>query len=91
VVDELDHPNKTVIAMAFPSTARTVSLYFQGSLADRMLPLKLLSKLKARKAGLQPFRYFAIAFEGNSCLSRFITHDQRGDILFDGGHMRCQS
>ena len=89
VVDELVHPNVTVIAMAFPEAAQTVSLYFRGRLETHTLPLRLLSEGKARKTGLRPFRYLAFAFKGDSCLSRFITHDSGGHVLYDGGRMHC--
>jgi hypothetical protein len=91
VVDELDHPKFTVLAMGFPKDARTVTLEFNGRLRQRTVPLELLSPVKARKAGLQPFRYFTLAFLGDSCLSRFITHDARGRTLFDGGRMHCHA
>jgi len=91
VVDELNNPNVTVIAMGFRRDARTVTLVFNGRLRKRTLPLELLSPMKAHKAKLQPFRYFTFAFLGDSCLSRFITHDRRGHILFDGGRMHCQA
>ena len=90
VVDELDHPNVTVIAMAFPRAARSVSLFFAGKKKDLTMPLKLLSRYKAAKAGLVPFRYGAVAFKGQSCLSRFVTHAKDGTVLDDGGPMRCQ-
>jgi hypothetical protein len=91
VVDELDHPKVTFIVMAFPRNARTISLYFQGQHHDRTLPLEPLSSLKMRKAELRSFRYVSFAFQGNSCLSRFITHDSKGRVLDDGGHMRCRA
>ena len=90
VVDELDKPQVTVIALAFPPAAYSVSLFFSGNLKDRKMDLKLLSQYKAAKAKLRPFRYGAIAFKGNSCLSRFVTHSKDGTILDDGGRMRCQ-
>jgi hypothetical protein len=90
VVDELDHPNVTVIAMAFPRAARSVSLFFAGKKKDRTMHLRLLSRYKAAKARLVPFRYGAIAFKGQSCLSRFVTHAKDGTVLDDGGAMHCQ-
>lgn len=91
VVDELDHPNVTVIAMAFPPKAVSITLSFAGKKKDKVLPLKLLSAHQAQKTKLLSFRYGAIAFKGNSCLDRFVTHGQNGAILDDGGKMHCQS
>lgn len=90
VVDELDYPNVTVIAMAFPRAARSVSLFFAGKKKDLTMPLKLLSRYKAAKARLVPFRYGAVAFKGQACLSRFVTHAKDGTVLDDGGTMHCQ-
>jgi hypothetical protein len=90
LVDELNHPKVTVLAMGFPRDARSVTLEFNGKLQRRTVPLELLSPLKVRRAKLQSFRYFTFAFLGDSCLSRFITHDARGRILFDGERMHCQ-
>lgn len=89
VVDELDHPNMTVIAIAVPQRSRWVVLYFHGRLADRKVALQLLSPSKVRKTRVQPFRYAAVGFRGRSCLSRFVTLDGSGDVIFDGGPMRC--
>lgn len=91
IVDELSHPKVTVLAMGFPKDARAVTLVFHGHLRKRTVPLELLSPRKARKADLRPFRYVTLAFQGDSCLSRFITHDAQGRVLFDGGRMHCQS
>lgn len=91
VVDELDHPNLTVIVMAFPEAADSISLFFRGHVKDRTVPLELLSARKSEKAGLFPFRFFAIAFRGRSCLSRFVAHNRSGGVLYDGGRMRCRA
>jgi hypothetical protein len=91
LVNESDHAMVTVLAMGVPMNAREVTLVFHGSLRKRTMPLELLSGVKANKAKLRPFRYFTFAFRGHSCLSRFITHDARGHVLFDGGRMHCQA
>jgi len=91
IVDELDHPKVTVLAFGFSEEARTVALMFNGRLRNRTVPLERLSAAKVRKARVRPFRYFTFAFLGDSCLSRFITHDERGRTLFDGGPMHCQA
>lgn len=89
VVDELSHPNVTVIAFGLATQDRSIALYFHGSARDRVVPAKLLSPFKIRKTGLRPFRYVALAFKGRSCLSRFVIRDKFGDVAFDGGPMRC--
>lgn len=91
VVDELDRPKFTVLAMGFPNNARSVTLEFNGRLRKRTVPLELLSPVKAQKAGLRSFRYVTFAFLGDSCLSRFVTHDARGRTVFDGERMHCQA
>jgi hypothetical protein len=91
VVDELDHPKFTVLAMGFPTNARTVTLVFNGRLRKRTVPLRLLSSAKVGKTKLHPFRFVTFAFLGDSCLSRFITHDAYGRVLVDGERMHCQA
>lgn len=88
VVDELDHPKVTVLAMAFIPQAHEVTLYFAGR-SKRDVELKLLSRRKSHKAGLVPFRYATLAFAGNTCVTRFVVHYKNGEILNDGGRMRC--
>ena len=90
VVNELNRPKITALVMAFSREARSVSLYFNGQIEDRTIPLDGISARKARRIGIAPFSYMAIAFSGNSCVSRFVTHAKSGVILEDGGHMQCR-
>lgn len=89
VVDELEKPPTTFIVLGFPRQVASVSLYFKGPMRDRTIPLELLSPAQAHKTGLAPFRYFALAFSGRSCLSRFVTHARRGAVLDEGERMGC--
>ena len=89
LVDELEHPPITLTIFAVPQRAASVSLYFKGRMRDRTIPLTLLSRRKAQKTGLAPFRYFTLAFSGRSCLSRFVTHLPSGAVLENGEHMGC--
>jgi hypothetical protein len=91
VVDELDRPKITLLVMGFEPRVRSVSLFFAGKVADRTLALPKLSSFKAAKAGVRPFRYGTFAFAGNSCLSRFVAHARGGNVLDDGGRMRCHT
>jgi hypothetical protein len=89
VVDELVDPKITVLAMAFVPQVRSVTLY----LADRpskTIPLTLLSRHKAVKTDIDPFRYGTLAFAGDTCVTRFVAHDINGMVLDDGGRMRCR-
>lgn len=89
VVDELKQPPVTFAVMAFPANVASVSLFFRGSIRDRVQPLKLLSRSKARKTGLARFRYFSLAFSGRSCISRFVTHLRSGAVLDPGEPISC--
>jgi len=89
VVDELIQPPITFEVMAFPANVASVSLFFKGPLRDRVLPLKLLSRGKAQRTGLAPFRYYTLAFSGRSCLVRFVTHTRSGAVHDHGEHMGC--
>jgi hypothetical protein len=89
VVDELHKPRMTGLVMGFGSEVHSVSLYFKGRTADRTIQLHLLSKSKAAKGHLVPFRYGSFAFAGDSCVSRFVAHSKDGGVLYDGGRMRC--
>jgi hypothetical protein len=89
VVDEIDTPMFTMLVMAFPPNVESVSLFFNGRVRDRAIPMKLLSPHQARRARLVPFRYGAFAFPGHSCVSRFVAHSRTGRVIDDGGHMRC--
>jgi hypothetical protein len=91
VVDELKRPKVTVLAMAFVPEVYSVTLYFNGHLEDRTVQLSLLSAYKATKARLAPFRYAALAFAGDSCVSRFVAHARDGGVLYDGGRMGCHA
>jgi hypothetical protein len=91
VVNELEATAVTAVVMGFRSNARDVSIYFAGPTGDRKVALARLSPEKARKTGLAPFRYTALAFAGNSCISRFVVHDKSGKVIEDGGRMRCQA
>jgi hypothetical protein len=91
VVNEEKATAVTAVVMGFRSNARDVSIYFAGPARDRRIALARLSPEEARKAGLVPFRYTALAFAGNSCIGRFVVHDRHGKVIDDGGRMRCHS
>ena len=89
LVDELEHPPITLMIFAVPQRAASVPLYFKGRMRDRTNPLTPLSRRKAQKTGLAPFRYFTLAFSGRSCLSRFVTHLPSSAVLENGEQMGC--
>lgn len=89
IVDEIDRPRMTVVAMAFTTQVHSVSLYFAGPTKPRTLPVRLLSEKKVRKVHLEPFRYGTFAFAGRSCINRFIARSKSGAVVDDGGPMRC--
>jgi hypothetical protein len=90
LVDELDTPQVTLIAMAFGARYDRVMLYFNGSVKDRTVFLRELPGSKASKARLRPFRFLALAFLGGSCLERFVGVSSDGAVLFDSELMRCR-
>ena len=90
VVDEFHKPWTTMLAMAFPPTVHSVSLYFAGKLRDRTIPLELLSPSQAEKTGLAKFAYASLAFRGRSCLSRYVARSSIGRVVEDGGRMGCK-
>ncbi len=90
LVDEVDEPKMTALVMAFPLKVHSVTLYFNGHVADRIAQLRLLSSHKATKAHVYPFRYGTFAFTGDSCVNRFVAHSRTGRMVYDGGRMNCR-
>lgn len=90
LVDEVDEPKMTALVMAFAPKVWSVTLYFDGRVADRTVQLLSLSKYKARRARLNRFRYGTFAFVGNSCISRFVAHSRTGRVVYDGERMKCR-
>ena len=68
---------RSVVGMAFPVEIEKVRVWLRGR-GDRILPLSPLSKAKAATTGVVPLRYAALAFAGNTCLSRVIGFDAHG-------------
>lgn len=90
LVDEIDRPQVALFAMAFGLQYAKVELYFNGPAKDRTVALKEISSAKAKKANLRPFRYFALALLGRSCLERFVGMSADGAVLFDSEIMHCR-
>jgi hypothetical protein len=80
----------SMLAIAFPPSVHSVSLYFAGKIRDRTVPLKLLSPSQAEKTGLVRFRYISLAYRGRSCLTRFVTRSSTGRVIDSGEPMPCR-
>ena len=91
VADEIDKPRVEAFVFAFPRRVQKLALEFRGQLKDRVIKLPLLSAEKAKKAGLEPFRYGSFALSGKSCLTRFIALSASGTVIEDGGKMGCST
>jgi hypothetical protein len=89
IVDETHDPSRSGVVMAFSRSAKKVSIFFRGKARDRTMTLKLLSKRRASKVGLIPFRYTALAFVGSSCIKRIVAYSSLGAVVYDGGPMHC--
>jgi hypothetical protein len=90
LVDEFSDPKTTLLAIVMPPKAHSAWLYFNGQLKDRAVTFRQISESKATKSGLAPFGYAALAFSGDSCLSRLVLKDRDGKVLNAGERMHCR-
>jgi hypothetical protein len=87
VAEERD---RAAVAMAFPLSAYSVTLYFSGPHPTSEERLRQLAPASGKRSGLAPFRYAILGFEGGACIDRFIVRSKDGTVLNDGGRMHCQ-
>lgn len=80
---------RTVVSMAFASSARRVALDL-GFRGERFIDLKRLSDKKAQRLRIVPLSYWSAAFGGAFCLRRFITYDGHDVQLSDSGVIPCK-
>lgn len=88
LVDEFDHPNATVLGMAFAKKVVSVTLHFRGRVPTREVSLHLPSGSAKRRLGMQ-IRLGATAFLGQSCVKRIVGHTRSGPVAYDSGPMHC--
>lgn len=88
VVDEIDSPHITLLAMAFSSMVDSVSLDIAGR-RSRTVELSQLSAAKARKAGVVRFRFLPVALAGPVCIHRLLGRSSSGRVLYDSGPLGC--
>lgn len=79
---------RTVLALAFESEVVKVRLWFSNR-KTRTVLLRKLSRYKARKARIQPFRYSAIGFAHEFCLLGYAAFDTTGQRIEVGRGMHC--
>lgn len=80
---------RTVLAMTFVTSARRLHVDL-GPRGDRWVSLRLLSKARAREAGVRPLAYWTQGFKGRFCLHRFTVFNRKGFRLSDSGKMPCR-
>ncbi|HXR61288.1 MAG TPA: hypothetical protein VN732_08185 [Solirubrobacterales bacterium] len=88
LVDEFDHPNATVLGMAFAKEVVEATLHFRGSLPTREIDLHLPSGPAMRNVG-DEVRVGGTAFLGRSCVKRIVGHLHSGRVAYDSGPMHC--
>lgn len=79
---------RTVLAMAFSPSVRSVRLWIAHRAARRIW-LHSLSQRQATKVGLIRFRFASRAFAAPFCLQRFAAYGVKGELLDLSQHMGC--
>jgi hypothetical protein len=74
----------TVVGMIFPPAARRLRVTLPDG-SRRTIHLDRLTPRKARRAGLEPFRYAAFAARGEWCAERLVSENAAGRVLWDSG------